>query len=321
MKRTLLGVAAAGALLVTLTGCADGTAASNGTLSVVLTDAPFPFDDVASADMHVVRIDARLAESSDAEAEQVDEADQVAGSEELANRDPRSGWVTVAAPDRSVNLLALQNGTTTNLGEITLPTGRYRGFRLVLDTDRSSVTLKDGTVLRGNAQPGIAWPSAGRTGIKLNLAQPVSLVEGGTVMVVDFDLGNSFVLRGNTITENGLLFKPVIRATARDVTGSLAGTLRCAAPDGATSTAVEAGTVELLAAGTALADVDPTRVVSTTMTSATGEFRFAYALPGTYALRATRPAGTATCAAQTLVESVTVTSGGTAGMEVVLPAN
>ena len=318
MQRTLLGVAAAGALLVTLTGCGESTAATTGTLSVVLTDAPFPFDDVARADMHVVRIDARLGESSETEAADLDGTE---GDDVLENHDPRRGWVTIAAPDRSIDLLALQNGTTTNLGEITLPTGRYRGFRLVLDTDRSSVTLKGGTVLEGNATPGIAWPSAGRTGVKLNLAESIELVENGTVMVVDFDLGNSFVLRGNTITANGLLFKPVIRATARDVTGALGGTLRCASASDAAGTPVIGGSVELLKAGTPLADTDPTNVISTTVTGTSGEFKFAYALPGSYALRATRPSGEASCALQTLVESVSVATGGSADVPVVLPAN
>jgi hypothetical protein len=34
-------------------------------------------------------------------------------------------------------------------------------------------------------------------------------------MLVDFDVANSFVLRGNTILQNGLLFKPVVKATTQ----------------------------------------------------------------------------------------------------------
>jgi len=34
-------------------------------------------------------------------------------------------------------------------------------------------------------------------------------------MVVDFDVANSFVMRGNSLAQNGLLFKPVIRATVK----------------------------------------------------------------------------------------------------------
>jgi hypothetical protein len=32
-------------------------------------------------------------------------------------------------------------------------------------------------------------------------------------MVLDFDVGNSFVMRGNSLAQNGLLFKPVVKAT------------------------------------------------------------------------------------------------------------
>src|SRR5918911_219523 len=188
-----------------LSACGDSSAPSSGTLTLRLTDAPFPYDSVARADVFVVRIDAKMADADSADA---------SGAEPTTNEDPSKGWVTLATPNQSVNLLDLQNGTTTNLGQATLPTGTYRGFRLILDTDRSSVTLKDGTVLTGNAIPGIKWPSAGETGVKIKLDQPITLVAQGTVMVIDFDLGASFVLRGSTIGDKGLLFKPVIRGVA-----------------------------------------------------------------------------------------------------------
>jgi hypothetical protein len=39
--------------------------------------------------------------------------------------------------------------------------------------------------------------------------------EATTTMVADFDVGSSFVMRGNSLTQNGLLFKPVIKATMK----------------------------------------------------------------------------------------------------------
>ena len=45
----------------------------------------------------------------------------------------------------------MQGGVTTNLGTSTLSSGNYNGFRLVLDTQKSTVTLKDGTVLSGGS--------------------------------------------------------------------------------------------------------------------------------------------------------------------------
>jgi hypothetical protein len=43
-----------------------------------------------------------------------------------------------------------------------------------------------------------------------------------TTLLVDFDVNNSFVMRGNTIAQNGLLFKPVITATISDAATVLA---------------------------------------------------------------------------------------------------
>lgn len=173
-----------------------------------LTDAPFPTDQVKSVDVYIVRVDARQSDVSDADANTaVDE--QSAAS---------SGWKTVATPDASVDLLSLQNGIAATLGQANLPAGTYSGFRLVIDQSKSSATLKDGTVLDGGSTPGIKFPSAGQSGIKIVLAQPVKIVAGTeTDLLVDFNVGQSFVLRGNTIQQNGLLFKPVVNASVTNL--------------------------------------------------------------------------------------------------------
>jgi hypothetical protein len=123
-------------------------------------------------------------------------------------------------------------------------------------------------------------------------------------MVVDFDLGNSFVLRGNTIESNGLLFKPVIRATASQQTGAIAGTVR----SNATGTpAVPSASVQVLRAGTALSDTVSANVVATTATDAAGVYKAAFLLPGTYSLRVFPPTGSTLKPA--LVPSVAVVAG------------
>ena len=44
------------------------------------------------------------------------------------------------------------------------------------------------------------------------LDQPITVTSGSTTpLLVDFDVAQSFVLRGNSLAQNGLLFKPVIR--------------------------------------------------------------------------------------------------------------
>jgi hypothetical protein len=307
MKRTItpwLTLAAAFAIVA----CSDSSGPSTGTLSMRLTDAPFPYEDVARADMWVVRIDAKMDEASDADAANV--------LVPAGNTDPRHGWVTLATPNHSVDLLTLQNGTTTNLGEITLPTGTYRGFRLILDTDKSSITLKNGTVLNGSSSPGVKWPSAGQSGIKIKLDQPIGLVSNGTVMVIDFDLGKSFVLRGNSIGSNGLLFKPVIRGVAHDITGSVSGTVVGLT---ATGPVIPSATVEALVAGTSLTDSDPINVLRTTQTDAFGVFHLDYMMPGSYEIRATPPTGAPYTPA--LLQSISVNAGTDAASNtIVLPA-
>ncbi len=199
----IMTVLALAASVTYAAACGDSpTAAGRGTLAVRLTDAPFPTDSVSSVDIFVVRVDGRVADADSAAAEQ-----DSAGT---------NGWTTLAAPNISVNLLAYQNGASLPLGMATLTEGSYHGFRLIIDPSKSSVTLKNGMVLTGTSSPNIAFPSGSRTGIKIVLTTPVEVVASDTTtMLVDFDVANSFVLRGNTILQNGLLFKPVVKATTQ----------------------------------------------------------------------------------------------------------
>jgi hypothetical protein len=108
----------------------------------------------------------------------------------------------------------LQDGATVFLGDAAVTAGTYRSLRLILDTDQSSVTLKNSMVLTGTSSPSIMFPSAGQTGIKILFTTPILVEEGETTNVlIDFDAGQSFVMRGNLIQQEGLLFKPVIKAT------------------------------------------------------------------------------------------------------------
>jgi hypothetical protein len=175
-----------------------------GRLAVYLTDAPFPFDSVRSVDVFVVRIDAKLEATTEADADSSVESPS------------RGGWVTVATPNRSIDLLTLRNGKTENIGETSLPSGTYRSLRLIIDADRSSVTLASGATLTGGSDPGVKFPSAGTSGLKIQLDEAVSVADSTTKLLVDFDVGSSFVLRGNSLERNGLLFKPVIRASVME---------------------------------------------------------------------------------------------------------
>lgn len=273
MNKTIRRVAALVIGTFALAACSDSSGTGTGMLTVRLTDAPFPFSEVARVDVFVIRVDARTSAPTDAEA---------------ANEADHNGWTTIATPNASINLLDLGSGITRDLGATTLATGYYNGFRLILDTNRSSITLNDLT------KPTIFFPSAGRTGIKVNLDAPIQLTANGSVMTLDFDIGRSFVMRGNTAV-SGFNFKPVIRAVAQDITGSVTGSVRDAA-----GTGVAGATVEVLTALSVL--------VRSGVTDASGNFRIAFLLPGTYVLRATPPS-TSTLKPALLVGGLTITAG------------
>jgi len=78
------------------------------------------------------------------------------------------------------------------------------------------VKLKNGMLLTGSSSPSVTFPSAARSGIKIVLAKAIEVgADSTSTMLIDFDLEGSFVMRGNSITKNGLIFKPVVHASAK----------------------------------------------------------------------------------------------------------
>ena len=221
-RRTSMALSAA--LLFGAAACSDSTGAGTGTVNVrltngavadafvgqvapSLTEAPLPAGSVKSVDVWVVRIDAKRQEPTEAEAaEDTEESEAKSG-----------GWVTVAEPDAAFDLMKLADGTTTLLGDAEVAAGSYNGFRLIIDPAKSSITLNDegNTVIGGESIEGLKFPSAAKTGIKIKLSGGALDVEEGetSTLVVKFDVSKSFVMRGSSIDQNGLLFKPVIRGT------------------------------------------------------------------------------------------------------------
>ncbi|MDE3126882.1 MAG: DUF4382 domain-containing protein [Gemmatimonadota bacterium] len=208
MSSHLLRLSAAALLTGAAWACSSSGSSAlspqSGTLEMQLTDAPFPSDSVQSVNVFVVRIDARQETADSASADSATSGDSASAG----------GWKTVATPDTVVDLLSYQNGATLPLGAATLSTGQYDGFRMIIDPTKSNVVLANGMVLSGSSSPGIMFPSGSRSGIKIDLSSPVAIAANDTTSVLfDFNVGNSFVLRGNSITQNGLLFKPVIQGS------------------------------------------------------------------------------------------------------------
>lgn len=244
---------------------------ATGTMVVTLTDAPFPFDSVQAANVFVARVDAQIAEPT------VDAANS--GLAKTANTDPNAGWVTVAEPNRLIDVFALQGGVSTTLGQAGVAAGTYRGFRLVLDAAQSRIVLK------GGAQPAIQWGATGLLGVKITPAASVTITgNAATSVPVDFDLGRSFDLAGAT---PGLGFTYVrqhsLRTIAASQTGSDVGRITV------NGEAAPGITIELLTAGTAEGDMSRDKIVATAVTDAQGVFRLTRIEPGSYVRRFTFP--------------------------------
>jgi hypothetical protein len=184
-------------------------------------------------------------------------------------------WVTVTEPHRQINLLALQQGDTALLGGGEIPAGQYRAVRLILDGDSSNIRYKNGSLAQVN------WGGAGRQAIHAFVEAAVDVGAQGTDIVIDFDVGRSFDYYSGVFN-----FLPWIRAVNRVETGNIAGVV--SGPGGA----VAGATVSAWGGG-------PSNwyIFSTGVTDASGHYRLAYLLPGTYIVGVDAPASSNLAAA------------------------
>jgi hypothetical protein len=167
----------------------------DGRTAVFLTDAPFPFDRIDRVDIHIAEI--ALSPQAD------------------TSEGPT--WVTVARPERTFNLLDLQNGTTALLGEAEVPPDQYRAVRVIFDPARSSMTDRDG------GHPTINWQAKGEAPSLFSVVEePMAVDENGEDIVIDFDVGRSFLPDSSA---DGFIFIPFLRSITRSGSGSITGTL------------------------------------------------------------------------------------------------
>jgi hypothetical protein len=183
-----------------------GLAPGSGTLAVHLSDAAFLVEHVRRADVFVVRIDARIAGADSASAARGLPDDSAS----------TGGWTTVVTPNTLVNLLDYQYRVTLPLGDALLAAGSYKGFRLVIDPSRSSLTLVDGHVLTHAGEPNASAVDTARAGIRIFLAQPMIVRDGETTTVrVDFAGDDSFARNGRLIANSALVFRPILRGAVQ----------------------------------------------------------------------------------------------------------
>lgn len=250
MSRLKLALLAAATIAA---GCykddSSGPASGKPMTKVLITDAPFPFDTVLSVDVYIVSI--------------------------AASPDPDTGtsadsmsWVTITEPHRQVNLLELQRGMTELLGEGELDADQYSAVRVIIDGDSSRIRFKDGT-------PAVVhWGGSGRQAIHAFVEAAVEVPSNGAEIVIDFDVGRSF--QYNNFGDGAFNFIPWIRAVNRSATGSIAGIVR---QDASAGTPGPVPGMIVRAWGTSQGNW---QVFTTGTTDATGHYRLAYLLAGTY---------------------------------------
>jgi hypothetical protein len=144
-----------------LVGCPGGLApsAQTGTLRMLITDKPFPFEFIDQATVTLTKV----------EAHQTDAADGT--------------FITVVYGAQTFNLLELRNGHTDVLADAEMAVGSYDQIRLLVTAGK--ITLTDGREFP------LEVPSGDRTGIKLHL--PFSVAEGQQItLLLDVNLSNAF---------------------------------------------------------------------------------------------------------------------------------
>jgi hypothetical protein len=281
-------------VLAASAACLEGTGIPEGMsrARIFLTDAPFPYDQVQRVDVHVVSVAAATS------------ADTSGGAE----------WVTVAEPRQLFDLLALQGGATAILGEGEIPADQYAAVRLVIDTDLSGITLSDGT-------PAVVdWQGGGEKTLHALVEQPLALWAPGTDLdvIIDFDVGRSFLVKQVTGGVPEFLFIPWIRAVNEAATGVLEGVVRGA--DGPSEVLLPVPSASITVYRQVPNAYGPLGgyAAATGRTDAEGRYAIRYLSAGEYRVEVRPPEGFD--AGVALSEAVTVEMGETETRDVTLPA-
>lgn len=205
--RRLVLVAGMSCLLAACGGGGDGGAgtaadsgaaagAAMGTLRLALTDAPACGFDKVFVTVEKVRVH-QSGSSGESEA----------------------GWSEIVLnPAKRLDLLGLTNGVLEELGQKSLPAGKYQQLRLVLVENGSSAPFANAVIPTGSKdEVALATPSAEQSGLKLKTN--IDVIANQTAdFVIDFDACKSIVTTGSG-NGNGnagkYLLKPVLTVAPR----------------------------------------------------------------------------------------------------------
>ena len=124
-----------------------------------------------------------------------------------------SGWQElVVSPARQVDLLSLNNGVVDELGQVSVPTGRYNQLQLVLLVNGNSAPWVNAvTPTATGVEAPLATPAASQSGLRIPAS--IDIVENQIAdYVIDFDACKSVVRLGATGPYN---LKPVLSLVQR----------------------------------------------------------------------------------------------------------
>lgn len=223
--------AALGALAALVAACGGGegggiggTGAPTGTLRVAMTDAPSCGYDEVNVTVEKVRV-----------------------HQSPTAADGDGGWSEIVLnPARRIDLLTLSNGVLEDLGQTSLPAGKYTQLRLVLADNSASAPFANSVVPSGGAEVALDTPSAQQSGLKMNVNIDVPANKVADV-VLDFDACKSVVKRGNSGRYNlkpVVSVIPVLSDAGLRVVGWIAPQIAASAP---TSVSVQANGVPVKA--------------------------------------------------------------------------
>ncbi|SMO46138.1 DUF4382 domain-containing protein [Gracilimonas mengyeensis] len=190
------------AAVLGFSACSTDSDDGNGTLRVMLTDAPAAYNEVnIEVEQVLVHRNEDAVPEEDGDGENDDD-----------DADENGEWHVILDESMTINLLDYQNGETLELGETELEAGQYSQIRLMLGDDNTIVV--DGETYA------LTTPSAQQSGYKLNVNADI---EEGEVyeLIIDFDASQSIVATG----AGGFLLKPVLRTVDFEEQGSIAGTV------------------------------------------------------------------------------------------------
>src|SRR6266481_4971714 len=255
---------------------------------VLLTDDPFPFDSVRSVQVYIVNIAVSTHPDTGTSADSMH-------------------WVTVAAPHRQVDLLTLQQGLTDSLGTGQVTADQYKAVLVTINVDSSA-----GIRFKNGSEAVVRWNGAGQESYGVFVEAPITIPDSGAVIVIDFDVGRSFVY--NQLGDGAFDFFASVRAVNRAATGNISGAVSHDTSAGPAGPVADA-TVSAWGGG-------PNNwfILSTGKTNAAGHYRLAYLLPGTYIVGVAPPAPAASNFASALDSNVAVNAGAETTHNVMLSA-